>query len=404
MDGRGWHPDARRHSPVISSRPALQRLQEIAQLEGWQAAAPYLGGGPAIAVGRGLDLSGHLDCYHPECQLQQVNEVFSRILHYFDKVVVAGPQAHEYAHCLPSGDAWFLETVVPSQIQVLLELRAIGVDSVVEFVQKDPACIVHFRQHAKEAGVEHLLKGHKQVAKELARSGSLRQLRKHKDHWDYTFDSPYLEHTSWGELEANKIPTVRDVATSVVVENMAHLTSDVTTARRLGLPLGARVPLHRFILERGGALSTEENVLLELELPTIEGVPIANLIELRNEESEYFAAFRTALRAAISERLVDGGDPRAVADRVRAEIINPALADIDRRLVAARSALSRKNSRLAGSTRYGRRSPVRVAHALRRGCRSRGVRFYISGESFAVRRCPIQHRTLGHVLPLAGRS
>ncbi len=282
---------------ALSSAQSLSRLEELAQSEGRPAANRVEDARPTIAVGRGLDLSGYLDCYHPKCQLAQVNELFRRVLHYFDQVIIAGPQAHEYARNLGSGNRWFLETVIPSQIEVLLALRELGVIQLVRFVEKDPACTVHYRQHAREAGVLDLLEGSDAVIQDLATSGALRELRRRRNHWYYTFDSPLLEHTSWGVVDSRKRPDIRHVAGDVLLEYMSHLTSDVITAKRLNVSLGVSIPLHRMILERAGVRPTEENVLFELRLPALEGIPFADLVELRENESVYFEAFR--VRAAV---------------------------------------------------------------------------------------------------------
>jgi hypothetical protein len=171
-------------------------------------------------------------------------------------------------------------------------------------------------------------------------------------------------------LAGQKQPQKRDVANDVFLKYMAGLTSDVITARRLGVPLGVRIPMHRLILERGGGESMTENLIFDMRLPILEGISIPDLVTLRKEEASSFESFRVALAAAVSERLSIDNDVVRVADRIMKEVISPALNDIDRQLAAVRSGLVRRTASravqtgvLATSVGLLSGSPIRAAIA-----------------------------------------
>jgi len=335
---------------ALKSEKALTRLEELANAEGLYAATKFEDGVIAIAAGRGLDLSGDLDCWHVDCQRQQLEKLFRGILHYFDKVIVAGPQAHAYVDGLRERNEHFVDTVIASQMRMLLVIKELGLDGFVDFVQKDPSCVLHYGEHARSAGVSNLLAGQKELVKEVSRAGHLRKLKPHKGHWDYTFDCNFTEHTTWGSVTAQKQPRKRDVANDVFIKYMAGLTSDVITARRLGVPLGVRIPMHRLILERGGGQSTTENVIFDMRLPILEGIPIPDLVALREEQASSFESFRVALAAAVSERMTVDTDVDGITDRIMKEVISPALNDIDRQLEVVRSGLVRRTASKAVQT------------------------------------------------------
>jgi hypothetical protein len=59
---------------ALKSMSAMTRLEELSNAEGWNAAAKFEDGVIAIAAGRGLDLSGDLDCWDVDCQRQQLEK------------------------------------------------------------------------------------------------------------------------------------------------------------------------------------------------------------------------------------------------------------------------------------------------------------------------------------------
>ncbi len=229
---------------------AVRRLHEIASGEGWAPAGPYSGGGPAILAGRGLDLSGSLDCCHYVCQKRQVDALFGRVLHYFEDILVARPPAHRYAVASDNPSESTLRNIA-NHVEALLYLREIGAEPLLRFVQKRPACEQHYRQHAEEAGLQNVLGGSREWTQRLADGGTVEDLDQHGDHWHFRFNHPLLEHTAWRVAKSTSHdarPTELEVAEAVFARYAAHLTSNVLTARDLEIPLGAGVRLHEDVL------------------------------------------------------------------------------------------------------------------------------------------------------------
>ena len=142
------------------------------------------------------------------------------------------------------------------------------------------------------------------------------------------------------------------MAIDVIANHIAHLVSDVEAAKGTRSPLGSVIPLHQDMLRtlrlRMGAY--EEDVAFYLRLPVLVGVDTETLLRVRQDEREHFIAFRDRLRAAIQERVraAQTNDPSILAQEVKADLIDPALNDIQRRLSAARNVLVRKASASIG--------------------------------------------------------
>lgn len=324
-------------------KAALVRLDELASADRWSPLGEYKSAGPAILAGRGIDLSGDLGCSHHDCQTAQVDALFSRVLHYFDDIIVAGPAAHRYVGVSDHPSPNVLENL-GEHVGVLLYLRKMGVEDMLHFAQKPPACEQHWTQHAAEAGLTELVDSARSWIDHLATEGQLRRLDKHEDHWHYTFVHKDLEHTQWGVVKSsirNKKPTKVDVADAVFGRFMAHLVSDVIAARQLHLPLGAGVALHEDVLGTPSTAVDIGVVAFELELPVLSDLPIREIVKIRQDEFECFLKFRHALTAAIKECAASGVSNREAADRVCEEFIEPAIVDIAARLRSAERTLNK---------------------------------------------------------------
>lgn len=324
---------------------ATRRLHDLAAEVTWGPLPAYDGGGVALVAGRGIDLSGDLDCCHAVCQTRQVDALFGRTLHYFDEVVVSGPPSHRYVEPLENEDEGALVNLA-HHVEALLYLRDVGVADLVRFVEKPPACVQHLSQHAREAGLVELVERTAPWVERLVAEGRVDTLTQHEDHWHFQFTHRDLEHSVWDVVSARddgSQPTPRDIAEVVCALYSAHLVSDVVAARQLGLPLGAAVQLHEDVLAKGQfAKPRVEDVAFDLYLPVIEDLPLRDVVRLRHDEWEHFEAFRRAVSSAIVERIDDDSTAEVVADRVAREVLEPSLMALDKRLRVAERALERK--------------------------------------------------------------
>jgi hypothetical protein len=325
--------------------PLAARLLEIAESVEDEALEPLNHSGEAILAGRGIDLSGELDCCHNVCQTTQVDALFSRALHYFDEIVVSGPPADIFAHAMKGNEETALRNIAHHVI-ALLYIRKIGADDYLTFVQKPPACTLHYEFHAEEAGLSGVIEQAEPWIDRLAADGVVRSLRHHEHHWDFQISHPELEHAVWGAVAEGPNgdpPSKREMADFACSLYVSHLVSDVGAAHELQVPLGASVRLHEDLLSSGASSKPKAgDVAFDMRLPVMTEFSIADVIKFRLDEYQHFEVFKSALVAAIDERLNSDLSSGEIARAISRDILDPALADLDNRFQIARKSLARK--------------------------------------------------------------
>lgn len=337
----------------ITSMKKAERLlsdpRQVARLQERAAAVPFTtepldssADELALVGGRGIDLSGDLDCFAWGCRKAQVDKLLSRAWHYFDRVVVVGPSAHRLSGELEHELDEARRARLLSDIQLLLYLREVGAEPLIAFRQKPPPCEIHIEKHAREAGLDQALERLNALAETIAPEAEIKA-EKHDDHLLYAFVHPRFEHTVWGTAWPEDEDVQVAISRAVLRRYMAHLTSDVRTARALCLPLASTIQVHGDFLGVGPTTPSAAQAMFELRLPVVDGVDVRRLLELREGEAEYFERFRHALRLAAEERLKAGEtDSRAVAEEIQRDVIEPAINDINIRLRAASDTLAAK--------------------------------------------------------------
>lgn len=327
---------------LLEDRVALTDLRERAGSVPYTTERLPPGDAPTLVAGRAIDLSGHLDCLGWECVQKQVDVLFNHVWHYFDRIVVVGPSAHEISSSFDNGAG--LPRHLPTYIRLLLYLREIGAEELLLFRQKRPPCQVHLRQHLKEVGIEDVESQAESLIPRLAQEATI-QVKPRDGHIDYTFRHAEFEHTEWGSIRADfndDLP--RAVARAVVRKYLAAFASDVYTARTLSCALGSTIRFHRQLLNDEIAGSRNDKVAFQLELPVVDGLDARTLLKIRNDEKLSFNRFHRALLAAINERLAANANnnARKIANEIYKDILEPALADIELRLKAATRSLRKK--------------------------------------------------------------
>ena len=76
---------------LLAESREVERLREIAAGATYPAAQA---GAFSILAGKGVDLSGVLDCHSARCRRRQVDELFEKAWFYFDRIVVADAVGH----------------------------------------------------------------------------------------------------------------------------------------------------------------------------------------------------------------------------------------------------------------------------------------------------------------------
>jgi hypothetical protein len=303
----------------------------------------------SILAGRGIDLSGQLDCNHWDCKKKQIDRLFGQVWLYFDEIVVQDTITHEVAYHWDNHERrtdWLL-----SQIQVLLYLREIKADSLLRFLGKPPGCTIHLRRHTEEAGLTRAFEIEDTVVGEIERTAQISLEREGDGSVSYSLDHTTFVHTRWGRIPKQRLSGVRprQLRRLVIREEirgfLAFLNSDVMSARGCGAPLGAVIPLHRRLLSVS-PLSQTVDVAMNLELPVLNRVPAEILVEIRLNEREHFARFRTRLRLAIQERVMaaKSENAAALAFEIRRDLIDPELTAIRDRLTVSERTMAKKSA------------------------------------------------------------
>ncbi len=297
--------------------------------------------GPIIVAGRALDLSGDLDVYAWDKMKRQVDELFHRVWHYFDYVLIVGADARDYVEPWENKEAF--ERNILLYVQLLLYLRQIGADALVRFIVKPEVGQEEFQPQTQL--VRSAVANDKYLTW-LANGGKVSKVEQHVDHFHYTFNHPHLEHTQWGVvsgdssgLSAPRLLTL--VSQAVIARFASRLASDLGAARAHGSALGIGIQFHA-AMATAESKSSPDQVMFDLRLPTIDGIAPAALMKLRQDEHPHFEAFRSALRLAAKERLANTTSVVDVAAEIERDVIAPALNDLQRRLQEAERVLAKK--------------------------------------------------------------
>jgi hypothetical protein len=332
---------------LLANPVAFEDLRRAAEIAIQQFGKP-VPTGESVLAGRGIDLSGQLDCFAPDWRKQQTRRLFNKVWHYFDRIVIEDPIAHELA--LHKHDAriprWLL-----SHFEVLLYLRQIGAETLLTFRLKPPPCQVHLTQHVEEASLSRLFTVEDRMARSMAKEAEITIARQRNGSIKYRLNLDGLEHTQWGTVskdEAKGLSTskIEIIIVKKIFEHfLAYLASDVRAAHVYNTPLGPAIPFHQAMLRMANPPTVAE-VAMKVRLPVLEGLDPEMLLRIRQDEHEHFDRFRTQLRLAIQERLnnANSKDSDGIAKEIQRDLIEPELNTIKARLTAAEKIIAKKST------------------------------------------------------------
>jgi hypothetical protein len=301
-----------------------------------------------IVAGRAIDLSGELDCSDPKCIRKEVDLLFSKVLHYFDKVIVAGPNPRAFASLLDSpnlnGDSYVI-----GHILNFLYLREIGARDFLIFRSKPDLCEEHTRETLQTAGIPNIFLETKRLIRKISKEADF-GIEKVGSMVAILFDHPLFDHPLVSLRDHKAIRVSRNPKYQATAElvwlHLAALASDITAGRIWGAPLGSTLRFHRLLIEPIVGKNQTEEIAFHLELPILRGLDAKTLVRLRRDEQPHFEKFRAALRKAINDRtkVSPGSRSEAIAEEIRNDVIEPSLATLRTRLKAARAALVKKSA------------------------------------------------------------
>jgi hypothetical protein len=340
-------------SSVDAAERAMRRKNVLRDLReraaDWE---PILGQalqGTSVIAGAGADLRSGLQCPRAACQKHSIDELFRRVWHYFDQIVLNDDITHDVAHHWNSATESEIRERFLTRLDVMLYLRQIGAENLVHFRQKLGAGTTWHRALRRE-GCVHVVEASQSVFTTLRKSAQV-EVTVSDGITTVNLNAPELEFERGvafpTRVVANlTISQLKLRALSYVwTGDMSDLAADIVHARSLRSALGCVHPPHRDVLTRSGEL-TPESVAFDLKFPVLDGVPISALMRMRSDEADLFSRLRVRLRQAIAERAANSRmhDSVQVADQIRMDLIEPELRKIKARLRASEKVLAKKSA------------------------------------------------------------
>lgn len=333
---------------AVNEPSILQELRTLAR-DNREHARSALPPGVRVLAGRGLDLSGELDCWALDWRLRQVNRLLSRVWLYFDFVVVADWLTPELASDSFVATRESRRRLI-SDLCLLLEICRSGADRFLIFRSKPSACKDHMPKRIHELGLQRLAARANALVSEVASASdiSIEPCACGRDGCtQFTLNNRLFEHTVWGSYLASD-PRNGDfrqaTSESVVSRYFEHLVADIWASTYYGASLGTTIESHHRLL--AGKLRTRDSAAFQIDLPILNGANFEQLHRLREDESGNFARFRSSLRRALDERLAASNevDEIRVAQEVVDDYLQPALNSIRDRLKASEALLNKKSA------------------------------------------------------------
>jgi hypothetical protein len=310
---------------------------------------PIRTGRAPIVAGAQIDLSGDLSCNHRDCLRAQVDDLFRRVWHYFDEIVVVGYDPRDVDFDDPTEDEDRLLHQLSAHIATYLYLRSAGAEDWLIFREKQHWCAHHLEVDAGNIGIERILGHREEYIRELLEGGILAEPPVWKDGaWQvmaYDAHNGVVIGVRLRRSQKTSIKKLERLAAETVFHaNVDSLAGDVMAARNHRAPLATVYGVHSGWIAETHVRATEGDVAYELALPVLEGLPLKDIIRVRNEQWTGFEAFRLALRTAIRERVstADSESAQQIAQEIANDVIEPALNNISRRLAAAHKTMNRK--------------------------------------------------------------
>jgi hypothetical protein len=282
-------------------------------------------------------------CPSPSCMRKQVDELFKHMWHYFDTAVVDDVLTPLLTEKWSGSKKELIEEILRN-LAPLLYLEEIKCVDFVEFAPKD-RCYAHWEQHAREQGLEQLLDSKDKLIDSLI-AGAQFSCETEGSERLYSMHCPDAGIAMSIFLEKREEKEARQyLANKLFTDYMVDLIADVAAAGEYELPLGSVLGFQGRLLQMSRPVSVAD-VMFNLQLPVLEGIPTADLINIRRDEAPYFLNFRNALRRATEERLkLNSSDSGlTIAEEIQADIIEPQLEKIRANLAAAERSLVKKTS------------------------------------------------------------
>jgi hypothetical protein len=336
----------------LADKEAVRRLLQLIEEEAGRhdseefRATPQL---DAVLASRRIDLSGYVECHHYDCVRSRIESTYPRLWHYFDQLVIEGIPLESAEGLRRRGLVAELVGRLEQEIRVLIYLREVGAVPFIIFAEKPAFCRDHFNSEAESAHVYSALNesDKKKGIKAILGNSNITIEPKGGNSWQVSVDGPlYAEPWQSFGITGQDKPSKRDIAELIFQKFSIPLVTDLAAARKFKLPLAETINTTWLMKGRPQPNVSRTEVILELDLPVLDGLNLKDFLKLREDESESFEQYRTALREAIDRQLSAWQDesPAQIAKSVTAEFIRPGLANIEHRMRTSRRAMIKKSA------------------------------------------------------------
>jgi hypothetical protein len=321
---------------LLKSDRAIEEIQTLAKTPTPRTEISSTTSAPLIVAGAGMDLSGHLGCDQAGCLKKQVDNLFSHVLHYFDKIVVMGPDPNLLFASSPSS-IFSVKRTVLNYVELLLYIRDIGAEDLLVFHDKPVFCREHHQENLRKAGMGTFLEDSESYIQKILDESELVL----KPLGDRVFAGfMYNGSGPVGLVEpgvvSNRERFRRGLAKNLFERYLGALSTDVAAARQWKAPLGATRDQFGPFSSKLRLRSSIDDVAFEVGLPVLRGIEPKILIRVRQDEKDAFDRFRHALRRAIAERLQNRtNDAAKIAIEISNDLIQPEIRQIAKRLKSA---------------------------------------------------------------------
>ena len=332
----------------LASTDTINELKQAAALvvESWRTSRVEARPSSLIA-GAGIDLSGRLDCHATSCIRAQIDRLFRRAWHYFQTIVARDAIAEDlvlHQNC-PDED---LRERLPPHFEAVLMVRELGAEGLVEFLPRVPACYEHWRQHAAEAGIGDIADNEDEIVDRLLRETDI-VLEREGDVVCCILNNPDFSHTQWvdfkqREFQGETEQGIKHKALQQVVRTfLVNLTADVNAAKKYSGAFGSTIPMFQKLLANRGEKVSD--VAFELELPVLNGLSTAQLLEVRSEYEDTFTRFRKRLGTFLEECIRQGITGAAdIQAKLKADLVDGELEELKVSLKNAEASLKLKSA------------------------------------------------------------
>jgi hypothetical protein len=332
---------------ILSKPSILRELRLVA--EQWSHNATILPSALNLVAGAGLKLNGPLSCSSSVCRRRQVDVLFRHAWHYFDKVLLpdgVGSLLLDPPDGLGSED---MQSAILRMIEITLHIQNLGASRLVNYYPT-----IHGTcGHAEASRLDQPTRwdeAWESVENSILTEADFSIKQIEEETFSIEIDSPQYEIRPGVDICLSKDePRNKDYIKSIAAHRVASdymyaLEEDMKVAHLLQGPLASTLWSHQRAISILSESPDPAGVAFQVSFPTLENVPINELIAIRETNADAFVAFRDAIMKAVKEMSANCKSPdyERLANQIKLEVIDPEIARLNDRLRTAKNALAYK--------------------------------------------------------------